>query len=61
MKRIFIAFLITLCALPDAIYKAYHNVLPKRKRMAIPELEEQTAEDVENQLDAETVDLFNQR
>lgn len=23
---------ITLCALPDAIYKAYQNVLPKKKR-----------------------------
>jgi len=52
---------VTLCALPDAIYKAYQNVLPKRQRKAIPELEEQTAEDVENQLDAETIDLFNQR
>ena len=30
---------IELCALPDAIYKAYQNVLPKRKRPAIIELE----------------------
>lgn len=31
---------ITLCALPDAIYKAFLNVLPKKKRQSIPELEE---------------------
>jgi adenine-specific DNA-methyltransferase len=31
---------ITLCALPDAIYKAYQNVLPKRKR-AIPIVEDE--------------------
>ena len=30
---------IELCALPDAIYKAYQNVLPKRKKPAIIELE----------------------
>lgn len=35
---------ITLCALPDAIYKAYQNVLPKRQRRQVPELEEPTAE-----------------
>lgn len=29
---------IELCALPDAIYKAYQNVLPKRKKPAIIEL-----------------------
>ena len=52
---------ITLCALPDAIYKAYQNVLPKRKRQPVPELEELTAEDVENQLNNEPIDLFNQR
>jgi adenine-specific DNA-methyltransferase len=52
---------ITLCALPDAIYKAYQNVLPKRKRMAIPELEEQTSEEVEAALEDEIIkDLFNQ-
>jgi adenine-specific DNA-methyltransferase len=39
---------ITLCALPDAIYKAYQNVLPKRQRQQVPELEEPTAEDFEN-------------
>jgi adenine-specific DNA-methyltransferase len=30
---------IELCALPDAIYKAYQNVLPKRKKPAIIEME----------------------
>lgn len=30
---------IELCALPDAIYKAYQNVLPKRKKPATIELE----------------------
>lgn len=52
---------ITLCALPDAIYKAYQNVLPKRYRQQVPEMEEPTAEEVENQLNKDTVDLFNQR
>jgi len=52
---------VTLCALPDAIYKAYQNVLPKRRRKDIPELEEPTAEELENQLDNEVVNLFNQR
>ena len=52
---------ITLCALPDAIYKAYQNVLPKRQRKIIPELEEPTAEDVEVALEDEShIDLFNQ-
>ncbi|MDP3314082.1 site-specific DNA-methyltransferase [Lutibacter sp.] len=31
---------VILCALPDAIYKAYQNVLPKKKREIIPVLEE---------------------
>ena len=52
---------ITLCALPDAIYKAYQNILPSKKRARLPELEDingdsarQTAQVfVEN-------DLFNQ-
>jgi adenine-specific DNA-methyltransferase len=44
--------LITLCALPDAIYKAYQNVLPKKKREVIPVLEEDQLDEVEN--------LFNQ-
>jgi adenine-specific DNA-methyltransferase len=41
---------ITLCALPDAIYKAYQNVLPKRQRQQVPELDETTTEDFENSL-----------
>ncbi len=52
---------ITLCALPDAIYKAYQHVLPRRKKQQLPELEESTAEEVENQLNNESTDLFNQR
>ena len=31
---------ITLCALPDAIYKAYQNVLPKKNRV-VPIIEEE--------------------
>jgi adenine-specific DNA-methyltransferase len=41
---------VTLCALPDAIYKAYQHVLPGRKKQAIPVWEEPTAENVENTL-----------
>lgn len=44
--------LITLCALPDAIYKAYQNVLPKKKREVVPVLEEDAIAEEEN--------LFNQ-
>lgn len=43
---------ITLCALPDAIYKAYQNVLPKKKRNIIPVLDEDLLGEEEN--------LFNQ-
>jgi len=32
---------ITLCALPDAIYKAYQNVLPKRVRTRLPDLQDE--------------------
>jgi adenine-specific DNA-methyltransferase len=39
---------ITLCALPDAIYKAYQNVLPKKKRDIIPVLDEDYADEVRN-------------
>jgi adenine-specific DNA-methyltransferase len=39
---------ITLCALPDAIYKAYQNVLPKKQRKLVPVLEEEV--DVETDL-----------
>lgn len=44
--------MVTLCALPDAIYKAYQNVLPKKQRKAVPLLddEESTSEN----------DLFSQ-
>ncbi|MGV1012552.1 MAG: site-specific DNA-methyltransferase [Flavobacterium sp.] len=46
-----VAHFVELCALPDAIYKAYQNVLPKTKRDIVPTLE-----------DDETTDenLFNQ-
>lgn len=44
--------LITLCALPDAIYKAYQNVLPKKKREVVPVLEEDAVDEEDN--------LFNQ-
>jgi adenine-specific DNA-methyltransferase len=41
---------VSLCALPDAIYKAYQNVLPKKNKM-IPiineEIQEQTNENGE--------------
>ena len=50
---------ITLCALPDAIYKAYMHVLPKRVQKAMPILEDQTTEIMENQPN-NTIDLFNQ-
>lgn len=35
---------ITLCALPDAIYKAYQNILPSKKRKAVVVEEENTDE-----------------
>jgi adenine-specific DNA-methyltransferase len=41
---------ITLCALPDAIYKAYQNVLPKKQRQNIPQLDEEII-DTNNPLD----------
>ena len=44
---------VTLCALPDAIYKAYQNVLPKKQRELVPELEEEI-------LPTEESTLFNQ-
>jgi adenine-specific DNA-methyltransferase len=34
---------ITLCALPDAIYKAYQHVLPKRVAPVRVELEEENS------------------
>jgi len=36
---------IELCALPDAIYKAYQNVLPNRKKPAIIEMETENSVD----------------
>ena len=39
---------ITLCALPDAIYKAYQNVLPKKKRDIIPILDDDNADEASN-------------
>ena len=46
-----VAYCVELCALPDAIYKAYQNVLPKTKREIVPTLDDDEATD-EN--------LFNQ-
>lgn len=40
---------ITLAALPDAIYKAYQNVLPKQNREFVPQLDEEV--DVEPEMD----------
>jgi adenine-specific DNA-methyltransferase len=42
---------ITLAALPDAIYKAYQNVLPKENKEFVPVLEEDI--DVEPEMDFE--------
>ena len=42
---------VTLCAVPDAIYKAYQNILPKRQKTLKPELEEPTAEEVETAIE----------
>lgn len=46
--------LVTLCALPDAIYKAYQHVLPKKQRKDVPVLEDETEEETED-------NLFNQK
>ncbi|ELV7525939.1 site-specific DNA-methyltransferase [Flavobacterium psychrophilum] len=35
-----VADFVELCALPDAIYKAYQNVLPKTKRQIVPTLDD---------------------
>jgi len=50
---------ITLCALPDAIYKAYQNVLPAKKRVQVPELEEQP-DNGQSEIVLVDSDLFNQ-
>lgn len=47
---------ITLAALPDAIYKAYQNVLPKENKEFVPELDDEV-EEVSNK---EEINLFNQ-
>ena len=46
-----VANFVELCALPDAIYKAYQNVLPKTKREIVPTLDEEveTGENLFNQ------------
>lgn len=46
--------MVTLCALPDAIYKAYQHVLPKKQRKVVPVLEDETEGET-------TEDLFNQK
>lgn len=51
---------IILSALPDAVYKAYQNVLPKKNKLLIPELEEPTAEESEEALESGDLSLFNQ-
>lgn len=43
---------ITLAALPDAIYKAYQNVLPKQNKEFIPELEEESPEEFDKETEA---------
>ncbi|MEZ4803897.1 MAG: site-specific DNA-methyltransferase, partial [Bacteroidia bacterium] len=43
---------ITLAALPDAIYKAYQNVLPKQNKEFIPELEEESPEEFDKEIEA---------
>ena len=40
---------VELCALPDAIYKAYQNVLPKKKREAIPVLDDDAVDSQTNE------------
>ncbi|MBP2281733.1 adenine-specific DNA-methyltransferase [Flavobacterium sp. CG_23.5] len=47
--------LITLCALPDAIYKAYQNVLPNKKRTTVPDLEEDAIDEEGYLFNQETV------
>jgi adenine-specific DNA-methyltransferase len=47
---------ITLAALPDAIYKAYQNVLPKENKEFVPELDDEVEVELENQ----EQNLFNQ-
>lgn len=52
---------ITLCALPDAIYKAYQNVLPSKKRVRLLEFEEfNNGTTIPSQQVVVENDLFNQ-
>jgi len=46
---------VTICALPDAIYKAYQNVLPKKKREVVPEMEDEIQPNIQTESN-----LFNQ-
>lgn len=48
---------VTLCALPDAIYKAYQNVLPKKKRLN--QSLNQDAKDEKDMKDQSGRDLFS--
>ena len=43
---------IRLAALPDAIYKAYQYILPKQNKEIIPELEEETPVEFDNEIEA---------
>lgn len=43
---------IKLAALPDAIYKAYQYILPKQNKEFIPELEEETPVEFDNEIEA---------
>ncbi|TAN17722.1 MAG: hypothetical protein EPN37_06300 [Chitinophagaceae bacterium] len=52
---------ITLCALPDAIYKAYQNILPQRKHSILPQIEESATEETESSSEQNHIpNLFNQ-
>jgi adenine-specific DNA-methyltransferase len=50
---------VSLCALPDAIYKTYQNVLPNRKKITTPVLEEDVLQALENQSKNTPVTLFS--
>jgi adenine-specific DNA-methyltransferase len=49
---------VTLCALPDAIYKAYHHVLPKKQRAPVMQ-EEVLQQEVAQDLFSDLVDEEN--
>jgi adenine-specific DNA-methyltransferase len=48
---------VVLCALPDAIYKAYQHVLPKTEKMELPKLQEETPDEIDEK-DAQ-IELFD--